>query len=84
MKNKARNFESKLGPHCQKLAFVDADSENAAVKTALLTIHWIFDASSLSGCGFPFDMRHFLFYKRLIAGYEKICELHSLRESKPF
>ena len=84
LKNKVRDFESKLGPHCQELAFVDADSENAAVKTALLTIHWIFDASSLSGCGFPFDMRHFLFYKRLVAGYEKICELHSLRESKPF
>ena len=59
LKNKARNFESKRGPHCQELAFVDADSENPAVKTALLTIHWIFDASSLSRCGFPFDMRHF-------------------------
>jgi hypothetical protein len=84
LKNKARDFECKLGSRYKELAFVNADSKYAAVKTALLTIYWIFDASSLSGYGFPFDMRHFLFYKRLVAGYEKICELHTQIGCKPF
>ncbi len=84
LRSKAMDFENKLGKHCEELAFINADSERAAVKTALLTIHWICDASSLSGYGFPFDMRHFLFYKRLVAGYGKIRELHALKECKPF
>jgi hypothetical protein len=84
LKSKAKNFELKLGKHVKYLASMDADSGHAAAKTALLIIHWIFDASSLSGCGFPFDMRHFLFYKRLVAGYEKIRKLYGLKNCKPF
>jgi ribosomal protein S20 len=84
LKSKAKDFESKLGKNFKELAFVDADSENAAVKTALLIIHWIFETSALSGYGFPFDMQHFLFYKRLVAGHDKIDELLSKKECKPF
>jgi ribosomal protein S20 len=84
LKAKAKDFESKLGKHFDELAFVDADSENAALKTAFLIIQWIFDTSALSGCGFPFDMQHWLFYKRLVAAYEKIDELHSRKECKSF
>jgi len=84
LRNKAKDFEIKLGKNFKELACVNADSEHAAVKTALLIIHWIFDTSSLSGYGFPFDMQHFVFYKRLVAGYEKISELHDRKECKPF
>lgn len=84
LKSKAKDFERRLGESHRELAFVDADSENAAVKTALLIVHWIFDASELSGYGFPFDMRHFLFYRRLVAGYGKIVELLGQKECKPF
>jgi len=38
----------------------------------------------LSGYGFPFDMKHFVFYQRLILGYERIKRLHDLTGSKPF
>jgi hypothetical protein len=84
LKNKANDFETKPGKHFDELAFVDADSENAALKTAFLIIHWIFDTSALSGYGFPFDMQHWLFYKRLVAAYEKIGQLHDQKECKPF
>jgi len=44
----------------------------------------MFDTSSLSGYGFPFDMKHFLFYNQLIAGYEKIKLLYNTKGGKPF
>ncbi len=84
LKSKAKDFEEKLGQQMQELAKVDTDCELASIKTALLLIHWMFDASSLSGYGFPFDMKHLLFYRRLIFGYEKIKQLHELKGSKPF
>jgi len=84
LKSKARDFEEKMGPEKGNLAQVDADSELASFKTALLLIHWMFDASSLSGYGFPFDMKHFLFYQRLILGYEKIKGLYELTGDKSF
>jgi len=68
----------------QDLASIDANPEYASIKTALLLIHWIFDTSSLSGYGFPFDMQQFIFYKRLVAGYKKIDKLHGRKENKAF
>lgn len=84
LKNKAKDFEEKLGQKMKGLAKVDADAKLASLKTALLLIHWMFDTSSLSGYGFPFDMKHFLFYERMILGYEKIKRLHELTGDKPF
>lgn len=84
LKSKAKDFEKKLGQGMQDLAKVDVDPELASIKTVLLLIHWMFDASSLSGYGFPFDMKHLLFYRRVIIGYEKIKQLYELTDSKPF
>lgn len=84
LKSKARDFEKKLGKQIKDLAKIDDDPELASIKTALLIIHWIFDTSSLSGYGFPFDMKHFLFYQRLIAGYEKTKRLYELKGSRAF
>jgi hypothetical protein len=84
LKNKAKDFEEKLGQQMGDLAKIDVDPELAAVKTALLLINWMFDASSLSGYGFPFDIKHLLFYHRLISGYEMVIKLHELTRSKPF
>ena len=84
LKNKAKDFEKKLGDEMQDLAKVDMDPELASIKTVLLYIHWMFDTASLSGYGFPFDMKHFVFYQRLILGYERIKRLHDLTGSKPF
>ncbi|MBU2645047.1 transposase [bacterium] len=83
LKNKAKDFEKKLGDGMSDLAKVDVDPELASIKTVLLYIHWMFDTSSLSGYGFPFDMNHFVFYQRLILGYERIKLLHNLTGSKP-
>ena len=76
LKSKAKDFEQKRGKRMADLANIDADSEFASVKTALLLIYWMFDTSSLSGYGFPVDMQHFIFYKRLMAGHEKIDQLY--------
>jgi hypothetical protein len=84
LKNKAKDFEKKLGDSMVDLAKVDVDPELASIKTMLLYIHWMFDTSSLSGYGFPFDIQHFVFYRRLILGYERITQLHELTGSKPF
>lgn len=84
LKNKAKDFEKKLGKEIKDLSKIDANPELASIKTALLIIHWMFDNSSLSGYGFPFDMKHFLFYRRLIVGYEKIKQLYDAKGGKPF
>jgi len=84
LKNKARDFEKKLGKEMKELSKIDANPELASIKTALLFIHCMFDTSSLSGYGFPFDMKHFLFYNQLIAGYEKIKLLYNTKGGKPF
>jgi hypothetical protein len=84
LKNKAKDFEKKLGQELQGLAKVDADPELASIKTVLLLIHWMFDTSSLSGYGFPFDMKHLLFYQKMTFGYKKIKRLYELTGSKPF
>lgn len=84
LKNKAKDFEKKIGNKMNSLANIDSDPELASVKTALLLIHWIFDTSPLSGYGFPFDMKHLLFYQRLIAGFEKAGELYDRNGDKPF
>lgn len=84
LKNKAKDFEKKLGKEMKDLAKIDAHPELASIKTTLLIIHWMFDTSSLSGYGFPFDMKHFLFYRRLIVGYEKIKQLHDAKGGTPF
>ncbi len=83
LKSKAKDFAEKLGQMMQDLAKIDVDPELAAIKTALLFINWMFDTSPLSGYGFPFDMKHLLFYHRLISGYEKIKQLYELTGSKP-
>ena len=82
--NKAKDFEKKLGKQVKELGKINSNPELASVKTALLIIHWIFDTSLLSGYGFPFDMKHFVFYKRLVAGYEKTKQLFDLNGGKPF
>ncbi len=84
LKSKAKDFEEKLGQKMQDLAKVNVDPDLASIKTALLFINWMFDTSELSGYGFPFDMKHFIFYHRLISGYEKLKRLHELTGSKPF
>jgi len=84
LKNKAKDFEKKLGKEMKELSKIDANPELASIKTALLFIHCMFDTSSLSGYGFPFDMKHFLFYNQLIAGYEKIKLLYNTKGGKPF
>jgi hypothetical protein len=84
LKNKAKDFEKKLGKEMKALSKIGANPEFASIKTALLYIHWMFDTSSLSGYGFPFDMKHFLFYRRLIAGCEKIKQLYDIKGGKPF
>ncbi len=84
LKNKAKDFEEKLGQKMRDLARIDVDPELAAVKTALLLVNWMFETSSLSGYGFPFDMKHLLFYHRLISGCETATRLHELTGSKPF
>jgi len=84
LKNKAKDFEKKLGKEMKDLSKIDANPELASIKTTLLIIHWMFDTSSLSGYGFPFDMKHFLFYRRLIVGYEKIKQLYDAKGGKPF
>ncbi|MCP4373854.1 MAG: transposase [Deltaproteobacteria bacterium] len=84
LRSKAKDFEKKLGKEMKALSKVGANPELAAIKTALLHIYWMFDTSSLSGYGFPFDMKHFLFYLRLIAGYEKIKQLYDITGCKPF
>lgn len=83
LQSKAKDFEKKLGDQMEDLAKVDVDPELSSIKTMLLHIHWMFDTSSLSGYGFPFDMQHFVFYKRLILGYERIKRLHDTTGSKP-
>jgi hypothetical protein len=84
LKNKAKDFKKKLGQTVKDLVNVDADPALASIKTTLLVIHWMFDTSSLSGYGFPFDMKHYVFYRRLTSGYEKIKSLHDQTGSKPF
>jgi len=84
LKNKAKDFENKLGKEMKDLAKIGANPELASIKTTLLIIHWMFDTSALSGYGFPFDMKHFLFYRRLIVGYEKIKQLYDAKGGKPF
>ncbi len=84
LKNKAKDFEKKLGKEMKDLSKIDANPEFASIKTTLLIIHWMFDTSSLSGYGFPFDMKHFLFYKRLVAGYEEIKQLYDTKGGRPF
>jgi len=84
LRSKAKDFEQKLGKRMAELANIDADSEFASLKSALLLIHWMFETSTLSGYGFPFDMQHLLFYKRLMAVDEKIDKLIDRKESKPF
>ena len=84
LKNKAKDFEKKLGKQMKDLAKLDANPELASVKTTLLLIHWMFDTSLLSGYGFPFDMKHLLFYQRLIAGYEETKRLYDQKGCKPF
>ena len=44
----------------------------------------MFDTSLLSGYGFPFDMKHLLFYQRLIAGYGETKRLYEQKGCKPF
>jgi len=61
-------FKVAIREQMKDLAKLDANPELASVKTTLLLIHWMFDTSLLSGYGFPFDMKHLLFYQRLIAG----------------
>lgn len=84
LKNKAKDFEKKLGQTIKDLADVDANPTLASIKTALLYIHWMFDTASLSGYGFPFDMKHYVFYQRLISGYQRIKRLHDQTGGKPF
>jgi len=84
LRSKAKDFEEKLGEEMKDLSKIDANPELASIKTSLLIVHWMFDASSLSGYGFPFDMKHFLFYRRLMAGYEKIKQLYDTKGSKFF
>jgi hypothetical protein len=84
LKNKAKDFEKKLGKEMKDLSKINANPELASIKTALLFIHCMFETSSLFGYGFPFDMKHFLFYNRLIAGYEKIKLLYNTKGGKPF
>jgi hypothetical protein len=84
LRNKAKDFEKKLGKEMKALSKIDDNPELAPIKTALLHIYWMFDTSSLSGYGFPFDMKHFIFYQRLIAGYEKIKQLNDKNGCKPF
>lgn len=84
LKSKRKDFEQKLGKHLQDLSKIDEKPEQAPVKTALLIIHWIFDTSSLSGYGFPFDMKHFVFYQRLITAYKEVEKLSCCQENKPF
>lgn len=84
LKNKAKDFERKLGQTVQDLAKVDADPAVASIKTSLLVIHWMFDTSSLSGYGFPFDLKHYLFYQRVIFGYKRIKQLHDQSGCKSF
>jgi len=84
LKSKAKDFEKKLGKEIKDLSKIDANPELASIKTALLFIHCMFDTSSLSGYGFPFDMKHLLFYHRLIASYEKIERLYNTKGGKPF
>jgi len=79
LKSKAKDFEKKLGKEIKNLSKIDANPDLASIKTALLLIHCMFDTSSLSGYGFPFDMKHLLFYHRLIAGYEKIERLYNTK-----
>ena len=84
LKSKAKDFEKKLGKHMKDLAKIDINPEQASIKAALLLINWMFDTSSLSGYGFPFDMKHFLFYQRVISVYEKAKRLNDRKKSKPF
>ena len=84
LKNKAKDFEKKLGKQLKELVKIESNLELASVKTALLLIHWMFDTSSLSGYGFPFDMNHLTFYKRLTIGYKKSKELYEKNGNKPF
>ena len=84
LKNKAKDFEVKLGNQLKELVHLNSGVELSDIKTALLTIYWIFETSSLSGYGFPFDMKHCLFYQRLVTAYKMIQQLHEQNESKPF
>jgi len=84
LRNKAKDFEEKLGKEKKDLSNIGDNPELAPIKTALLHIYWMFDTSSLSGYGFPFDMKHFIFYQRLIAEYEKIKQLYDKSGCKPF
>ena len=84
LRSKVKDFEEKLGQQMGDLAKIDIAPELAATKTSLLFINWMFDTSSLSGYGFPFDIKHLLFYHRLISGYEKIKQLYEITGSKPF
>jgi len=84
LRNKARDFEKTLGKEMKSLSKIGDNPELASIKTALLHIYWMFDTSSLSGYGFPFDMKHFVFYQRLIAGYEEIKQLYDISGCKPF
>lgn len=84
LQSKARDFEQKLGNNVQSLANINADPKYASLKTALLSISWVFDTSSLSGYGFPFDMQYLVFYQRIVACYKKIDKLHCQTEDKAF
>ena len=84
LKNKAKDFEKKLGKQLKDLTDIETNAELSAIKTTLLSIYWIFETSSLSGYGFPFDMKHFLFYQRLVAAHKMIKQLYDREKSKPF
>jgi hypothetical protein len=84
LRNKAKDFEKKLGKEMKALSKIGDKPELAPIKTALLLIYWVFDTSPLSGYGFPFDMKHFIFYQRLITGYEKVKQLYDKTGCKYF
>ena len=84
LRSKQKDFEGKLGSHLQNLSIIDEQPEHASVKTALLLIYWIFDTSSLSGYGFPFDMKHLIFYQRVVTAYKEVDKLNFCKENKSF
>jgi hypothetical protein len=82
LRRKAKALSQNIGDDLQAAARFWVVMENSSIDDAIMDkmpamaayamIHWTFDKSELSGCGFPFDCPHLIFYQRLKKLYDLI------------
>lgn len=101
LRQKAKHLELKINPDSQSFDKIIASLESgvwqttsfehAPLYTAYTLIHWVFEyPRQSSGYGFPFDIPHLDFYRRLqkvLHLLQDIMEIHlrgQIKDNKPF